>query len=387
MRFNGLAHRLRSLAWLPVFLAVAGLVIYLRYFSPVMVESQRVDQGGVVAEVFGTGTLEARVKASIGPKISGKISQVLVDQGDSVKAGDLLFQLEDKDFNEQVAISKANLEAARAAVDRLMADKRRAVAVFEQGQKSQARYIKLLERKAISQEDVDKANEALAVAVADVARAEAGIAEGQKNLVAAEKTLQFHEARLKDTRIAAPFDGLIVKRSHEPGDIVVPGSSALSLISLNEMWVSAWVDETEMSRLAPGQLARVKFRSEPVRQYPAKVTRLGREADRETREFVVDVQVLNLPQNWAVGQRADVQIELGRKEGVLVVPSRFVLRKEGVAGVFVNTGGRARWREIQVGMEGLETLEVVAGLALHDQIVMPAPGVAPLSDGRRIHLK
>jgi len=387
MRFNGLAHRLRSLAWLPVFLAVAGLVIYLRYFSPVLVESQRVEQGGVVAEVFGTGTLEARVKASIGPKISGKISQVLVDQGDSVKAGDLLFQLEDKDFNEQVAISKANLEAARAAVDRLMADKRRALAVFEQSQKSQARYVKLLERKAVSQEDVDKANEALAVAVADVARAEAGIAEGQKNLVAAEKTLQFHEARLKDTRIAAPFDGLIVKRSHEPGDIVVPGSSALSLISLNEMWVSAWVDETEMSRLAPGQLARVKFRSEPVRQYPAKVTRLGREADRETREFVVDVQVLNLPQNWAVGQRADVQIELGRKEGVLVIPSRFVLRKEGVAGVFVNSGGRARWREIQLGMEGLETLEVVAGLAVHELIVMPAPGVAPLTDGRRIHSK
>lgn len=121
------------------------------------------------------------------------------------------------------------------------------------------------------------------------------------------------------------------------------------------------MDETEMSRLAAGQLARVTFRSEPVREYPAKVTRLGHEADRETLEFVVDVQVPNLLQNWAVGQRADVRIELGRKEGVLVVPSRFVLRKDGIAGVFVNTNGRARWREIQVGMEGLETLEVLGG--------------------------
>lgn len=193
-------------------MAVAGVVVYVRHFAPVAVVSQRVEQGGVVAEVFGTDTLEARVKASIGPKISGKISQVVVvDQGDRVKAGELLFQLDDKDFNEQVAISKANLEAARAAVDRLLADKRRHVAVFEQSQKSQARNAKLMERKAVSLEDMDKANDALAVAVADVARAEAGISEGQKNLVAAKKTLQFHEARLKDTRIAAAFDGLIVK--------------------------------------------------------------------------------------------------------------------------------------------------------------------------------
>ena len=53
----------------------------------------------------------------------------------------------------------------------------------------------------------------------------------------------------------------------------------------------------------------------------------------------------------------------------------------------MNSGGRARWREIQLGMEGLETLEVVAGLAVHELIVMPAPGVAPLTDGRRIHSK
>ena len=131
----------------------------------------------------------------------------------------------------------------------------------------------------------------------------------------------------------------------------------------------------------------MKFRSEPLREYPAKVTRLGREADRETREFVVDVQVLKLPQNWAVGQRADVRIELGRTEGVLVIPLQFVLKRDGITGVFIDDHGRARWREIQTGMEGVETLEVTQGISLKDMVLMPAANGPPLTDGRRIQMK
>jgi HlyD family secretion protein len=159
------------------------------------------------------------------------------------------------------------------------------------------------------------------------------------------------------------------------------------MISLSEMLVSAWVDETEMSRLLPGQSARVKFRSELVREYPANVSRIGREVDRETREFLVDVQVLNLPENWAVGQRADVQIELGRKEGVLLIPSRFVMKKGRTIGVFIDSNGRSIWREIQVGIEGQENVEVVKGLQFKDRVVMPGLNQAPLTNGRRIKIQ
>ena len=91
--------------------------------------------------------------------------------------------------------------------------------------------------------------------------------------------------------------------------MVVPGASLLQIISLEEMWISAWVDETQMPKLAAGQKAQVVFRSEPGQSYPAVVSRLGREADRETREFLVDVRVEKLPANWAVGQRAEVFIQ------------------------------------------------------------------------------
>ncbi len=102
-----------------------------------------------------------------------------------------------------------------------------------------------------------KAIESLAVAETGVSRAEAAIAEGQKELVAAEKTLEYHRARLHDTMVLASFDGLVVKRSREPGDVLVPGSSVLTLISTDEVWISAWIDETKMARLQTDQSARV----------------------------------------------------------------------------------------------------------------------------------
>ena len=115
------------------------------------------------------------------------------------------------------------------------------------------------------------------------------------------------------------------------------------------------------------------------------MARLGREADRETREFLVDVRVKHLPPNWTVGQRAEVFIETGRKSGVALVPQQFVLWREGKAGVFVNDHGKAHWREITPGIRGLKDLEVTQGLSTGEQIVKPPQGQKqPLVDGKRI---
>ena len=111
---------------------------------------------------------------------------------------------------------------------------------------------KLVAKNAATTEDTDKATERLHVAEAGLSRAVAALLEGRKQIATAEKTLAYNEARLTDTRVAAPFDGLIVKRYRDPGDIGVPGSPILMLVSTNEIWVSAWVDETEMSRVASG---------------------------------------------------------------------------------------------------------------------------------------
>jgi HlyD family secretion protein len=310
---------------------------------------------------------------------------MFVDQGDQVQSGQLLVRLDDEELKQQVAIAEANREVAQSAIDRLKADKLRAMAVFDQARTSHARIESLIASNAISREDLDRAIEALSVAQADVSRAEAAITEGQQGLIAAEKTLEYHRAKLTDTEIKAPIDGLIIRRQREPGDVVVPGSPILPLVSTKELWISAWVDETEMAQLHVDQPARVAFRSEPDRTFSGKVVRLGREADRETREYVVDVQVLELPANWAVGQRADVYIETARKPDVAILPPSFIVWQDNEPGVFIDANGSAEWRPLVLGLRRRDMVEVVRGVEPGESVVMPMDGRASLRAGGRIH--
>jgi HlyD family secretion protein len=364
--------------------AVIGGAVYWIKFSPLSVTEHRIERGEIVAEVMGTGTLEAHFKSNISPRISGRIQDVLVDMGDRVTAGKLLVRLDDVDMKPQVEIAQATVVVSQSALDRLQADRSQALAVLEQTTAEHERALRLRPGGAISQEDVDKSTANWRIAQAGVARTDAALIEGRKQLIAAETSLAYRKALLGDTEIVAPFDGLIVHRQRDPGDIAVPGSAILTLISIKELWITAWVDETEMSRVAIGQPARVVFRSEPDRAYRGEVARLGRQADRETREFTVDVHILELPKNWAVGQRAEAYIETDRKRSVPLIPAKFVQWRDDTPGVFCKVGDRAQWRTVKLGLHSRDVVEVTEGLQPGDWVVVPADGKTTAIEGRRI---
>ena len=294
-----------ALKWLMVALVI-GFAAYRLKFAPVTVVAHKLTRGSVASEVVGTGTLEARVEATISPKIQGRLAEVLVDQNDPVIARQLLAKLDDAEWREQVAMAKAGLDAAVATVERVRADEGRAQAVLKQAQLNHGRALDLRKSNVSAESELDKAIESLRVAEADLKRGQSAITEAERQRVTVEKTLAYHEARLADTQLLSPFNGLVVRRDRDAGDVVVPGSSVLQIIATNDLWISAWMDESAMPRLTNGQKARVVFRSEPARSFPGEVARLGRQMDRETREFIVEVSVKVLPANWAVGQRAEV---------------------------------------------------------------------------------
>ena len=145
----------RALKVAPVIVAVTGVVYWMK-FSPVPVIQHQVEQGEIVAEVMGTGTLEAHFKSVISPRIAGRLKEVLVDQGDVVKSGDLLVRLDDVDMKPQVEIAQASVAVSQSALDRLQADQGQAQAVLEQTTVEHKRALELLPQKAISKSEVDK---------------------------------------------------------------------------------------------------------------------------------------------------------------------------------------------------------------------------------------
>jgi len=375
--------RLSSIGWKTALVLIVGLVIVYRiHFAPVSVQSCAVKTGPISAEAMGTGTLEARVRATIGPKISGRIAQVLVDQGHKVIKGQKLVLLDDEDLRQQVEIAEAELSVAHAGVEKAVSGIKSAEATEKEAKTSYARISQLAPSGAVSVDALEKAQQQMEVAQAELNRAQTAKIEAEKLVIKAEASLEFAQAQLSYTVICAPFDGLIVKRNREPGDVVVPGSMVLDMISLDELWISAWVDETLLNRLEVGQASKIVFRSDPKIELPGKVVRIAPQADRETREVLVDVGIDHLPQSWAVGQRAEVYIETARKENVLVIPQRVVVWRQQQCGVFVIDNGRAYWRKIVTGIEGKENVEVAKGLQ-PDQAVL-IPGSKLPRDGRAV---
>jgi len=365
--------------------AVLAVVVYRVKLSPIPVSAFPVARGFVEAEVMGTGTLTAHTQATIGPEIQGRLVELTVDQNDEVTKGQLLARLDDSDLREQQAIAQANLEAAQATLDRVKAEQKRAEAVIAQARREYDRQSQLQAKQIASESDLDKARELLQVAEAEEARAVAAVAESQRLIVAAERTLDYQNARLADANIYSPFDGLITRRDRDLGDVVVPGAGVFQLISTQDLWVSAWVDESFRAVLKPGQKARIIFRSEPKKDYMGSVIRISPEVDRETREFLVDVKPDQLPQGWAVGQRAEVFIATGAKDDVVRIPARMIRWRENQAGVWVNENGKARWRPLELGMAGREFIEVVRGLNENDTVIVAGEAQAKkLQPGRRV---
>lgn len=370
------------LAAIAALLAVTG---YRIWFAPIAARAVSPAREALPNEIFGTGTLEARVRASISPRIQGRLVSVLVDQNEFVQRDQLLAALDDGELRELVEMAAATLSASEASVARAKADQERVAAIERQARLEHERVMKLMENKIASASDLDRAVEGRSVAEAELKRSFSAVTEAERQMIAGQRNLQYQRERLKDTKILSPFDGLVVKRNRDPGDVVVPGSSILEVICTNELWVSAWVDETALSQLDRGQSARVVFRSEPRRNYAGEVARIGAETDRETREALIDVTVRELPSKWAVGQRAEVFVQSAPSFSGLTVPSEAIRWREGRPAVFVQKNGRAVWTRVELGARGPEQVEITAGLDEHDQVLVETkPG--SLKEGKRVRL-
>jgi HlyD family secretion protein len=236
---------------------------------------------------------------------------------------------------------------------------------------------------AVSLSQLEQADEQHRIAMAELARTEAAVIESYRAIEESEQRVVLQNARLAETRITAPFDGLIIRRNVDPGDFCVPGTAMLDLVATDTLWVSAWVDESAVNALHVGQSARIVFRASVDQSFGGIVTRWNREVDRETRQFLVDVEMTERPDNWAIGQRAEVYIATVSAQQTITLPATVVIWRDGSSGVFLLNEGRALWREVAVGMRTPDQLQILSGLIESDKVIVPRSKLS-LSEGKRV---
>jgi HlyD family secretion protein len=360
-----------------------GAVAYQRGFSPLPARLHHVDRGDVVREVFGRGTIESRREAQLGFDMAGRISDVLVDEGDHVKLGQVLAHLEPQQYQADMRTAASGASVAQAATIRLEAEQRRADVSLAYAEHEEQRSRKLASAGAISARDLDLAVQQLALAHAEEARVQAAQGEGRRNVEVAKGGLAFRKAVATRTSLVSPFEGLVIRRLHDPGDPVAVGATILRVVATDRLWVRAWIDETALGLLAEGQPARVFLPADPEHPLGGRVDRIGREADRQTHEVLVDVLLNAIPERVAIGQRADVRIELGRTKQALRAPNSFIHREGGNAFCFLDRSGSITQVAVKLGAVGAGSIEIIAGLREGDLLLdSPKPG-ASLAAGRR----
>jgi HlyD family secretion protein len=358
---------------------VFGIVgVWLFFLDSLQVRVVEIREGVVQREVNGPGTVQARIAVNVSSKVTGLIKQVLADQGDTVRQGQLVAALVDDELAAQAAAARAALAAAEHDISGAEALLTKAQADLSVAQSNYERDLQLLRAELISRKAFDESTATLRAAESGVASAESTLAARRAQFRSVHEQLRQAEAQLSYARITSPMDGFVTARKLEVGSTVVPGSPIFQMVDPKTAWVATFIDQTVVGGIRVGQPAVIRLRSgEELRGVVERVTK---QADPVTRELEVDVRFQSAPARLTINEEADVTIMVEKAHG-LVVPSAALVRQGEAEGVWVVERGRAVFRPLRVGLAGAGKLVAIEGIRAGEQVIVSSKGIKP---GQRI---
>lgn len=299
----------------------------------------------------GAGELVARNQAKLSSTSALRVQSLSVDTGAMVQRGDVLVVLDATELKAQAEAAEAAWQAARHNSDAAQFALTRQQATQQHAEADAARSHDLARQGpgAISTSELEAADLAAHSAKLEAARLREQFLGSRQTQLQEKKSLDAALARVQQTRLLAPFSGLITARNCSVGDTLSPGDSCLVVTELETLYVSARFDESMLTKLQPGDVAKVFLKSQADIPVPGFVETINRNVDPDTREFTVDITFRQLPKGWAIGERVKLTIENRVAESTLTIPQRFLAYRDAGAGVWVEQAGRARWVPVRTG--------------------------------------
>lgn len=355
-----------------LFVAAFGWIVATQGpLAPVKVAVAQAAEARIERSIYGIATVEARRSHAIGPTLAGRVARVVVDQGDSVKAGQLLAEMETLDFDARLAAGAA---AAAGAAQRVTAAE---AALAEAGSRAQLarnsadRFADLRRKNFVSQEAADaKAHEA-AAALAARQSAAAALAAAKDDVRRAQSEVAGAGRNRANLRLVSPVDGIVTARLAEPGSTVVAGQAVVQVIDPASLWLRVRIDQGRSSGLAVGLPAEVALRSRPGERFAGRVERVDWVGDAVTEERIANVAFEEIPRGIAIGELAEVTLRLPPIEKALAIPAAALARQGGEQGVWRPVGGKARFVPVVAGSVSADgKAEIRSGLAAGDAVIV-----------------
>jgi HlyD family secretion protein len=411
---------------------VVSFIVHESNKGVVTVQTGRARRQDLASIVSASGEIKPKTYVNIGANAFGKITHLYVKEGDRVKKGQLLAQLENVQSAADVAASKASLEASRADalaaaanLNTAKADLERAKADYERSRLDWERAEGLYQAGVISKADYDNRKMAWQTSSAGLAQAQARVTQANAQKDSADRRIAQTSASLTrasdvldKTVYAAPYAGVITNLPVREGETVVigiqnaPGSTLMTLADMSVITAEVKVDETDIVNVELGQAAEVSIDAIPKKTFHAVVTEIGNNAivrstgvatsqqataSQEAKDFKVVVTLQDPPQDLRPGLSATAKITTATRHQVVTIPSQAVTyRREGdlraggensavqaagpansaskqpddeIQGVFVIRNRKAEFVPVETGITGTSDIEVISGLKEGDEIV------------------
>jgi HlyD family secretion protein len=425
-----------------VIVVLIGGTVYANYAfkrnSGAEVTTERVEKRDLQAIVSASGKIQARKTVQISAETSGKVVNLAVQEGDLVKAGQPLLQIDPRTLETMVENREASLSTARATLEETKSQVQSAKVQLKQAQDDFARQSGLWKSGLTTKDAYDRAANTLASMQTSVAQAEQSVQTQEERIKAEQANVASARYDLSKVRIVAPISGLVTSRNIEEGETAMlgtmnnAGTVLLTIADMSVIQAEIEVDETDIPFVAIGQPAKVTIDALPDKEFSGKVTEVGNSPIAATGSttttratnfkvvVVIDGQVPGVrPGFTCTGvittatrqkvlsvpiQAATVREVVVNEEGDVVrdEPSRGKgapkaravtgelkpgqNRKE-IEGVFILTDNHAVFTPVKVGIAGEKYFEVSSGLKEKDQVITgPFASVRTLKDGDAVKL-
>ncbi|MGB9493776.1 MAG: efflux RND transporter periplasmic adaptor subunit [Azonexus sp.] len=358
------------LAAVVVLLAFAFVVARSGPLAPTRVTVTKVGEGQIAPALFGIGTVEAQRAYLIGPTAAGRVLRVLVDVGDTVKAGQLLAEMDPVDLDERIAALDASMARANNAVTASEAQRRDAEARNQLAAMNARRYKDLGDKKFVSSSAVEAKLQEDISARAGFNAADANLAAARQDTLRLAAERNGLRQQRDNVRLLAPRDGVVTARDAEPGSTVVAGQAVLKLIEPASLWVKTRFDQGRSAGLAKDLAAEIALRSNPSRLLPGKVARVDPVSDSVTEERIAQIAFDTLPDGIALGELAEVTLRLPASPARILIPNASLKRQGEQSGVWVHRSGKAEFVAVKPGKTSLDgQVEILEGLSDGEQVI------------------
>lgn len=302
------------------------------------------------------GSIEGQTSATVSAKLSGRIEQVLVQEGQQVKAGDPLARLESVELKNSVRTAQDSVTKAKVNYDLAMTDYNR--------------YQKLYTQGATSQQQLDNAEAKVRIAQADLSSAANSQSSAQQQYAYGV--------------ITAPVDGVVANVTATVGQVVSPGAALMVVQNINQVYAVVNIEQKDLGLVKIGQKAEVTVDAYADKVFEGTVDVMNPEAGTANRMFRTKVKISNADGDLKAGMFTKVQLATGDSRQVLTVPQAAVIQKQGIYYVFTVENDKAIRHQVEIGAVTGSVIQINSGLQLGDKVAVSS--VSQLKDGAVVRI-